>query len=261
MRKRWTWTFHKQERLAANILSWVDAHTDSSPPSKASPYLHQLRAVVQTGKVTEIGIWARISQRGAQKKRKNLKVQLWKLKLAAKKYRLPILKVFQHIGPGWDPGNPDFVRAVQWAKQKPGRILLATSMDRFLRHRDFTTDDYEKNWWPTVNQFEELMEVADGVPLVTYLPPDCSPKKVKKYHSIWGSKVKGNKGGRPRKVKYGPRLDDVLRSKIAWATKMRFPVRDTAFYLERKPTTVQSWIEQMRREGFWGRTNSHNPKH
>jgi len=102
----------------------------NSPPAIASKYLRSLESLLRYHVITEIGIWARISERGSQKSRKNYRDQINRMRHDTKSLGLNMTKAFWHIGPGWDLDNDDLKQAIAWAKVKSSRILLAESTDR-----------------------------------------------------------------------------------------------------------------------------------
>ncbi len=93
-------------------------------------------------------------------------------------------------------------KALAKIKKWKSAIIIATSSDRFLRSVDFHTKE-SPSVLPTQTEFQKLQKLTRGVPLVTLLKPDKSWKKVRRYQSKWGQKIKGNKGGRPKINKPG----------------------------------------------------------
>jgi hypothetical protein len=130
-----------------------------------------------------------------------------KLHKACRKRNIPVGRWHPEVSSGWilNQKREGLINAVKEAKEliKKGfhPVILAASTDRFLRNRNWTTN--QPDLLPTVEEFEKLKELVEGVPLVTLLHPDKKPSKVTSFRSRWGQEAKGNKGGRPKKNKPG----------------------------------------------------------
>jgi hypothetical protein len=76
--------------------------------------------------------------------------------------------------------------------------ILAYSADRLLRnvHYKNTTP----NLLPTRWEYRQVKRLTHGVPLLTWVDPDTPPEKARGLQSKLGQQIKGNKGGRPKKV-------------------------------------------------------------
>ncbi len=183
---------------------------------------------------------------GMQRYKRNLDTYEKKLRSELEKRGIPIVGVHRVICSGWMHDDRwALKKAVRQAqKDTTGKtVIVAPSTDRFLRNKFFTTK--KPDTLPTEAEFEQLMELTGGVPLVTLLPPDMSPRKVRGYQTRWGQQVKGNKGGRPKKNKPGYKKEIRLEKKPR-ALKYReggASITDIALYLGVPRPTVQYWIE------------------
>ncbi|MGD8785920.1 MAG: recombinase family protein [Phycisphaerales bacterium] len=176
-----------------------------SKPAKASNYLHHLKTYYKKHPDIEAIICCRVSA-CIQERSGNLDTQEKVLRKILKKHNIPIVECYREVSSGWilDEDRGALVKAVKETKKHRGKkniVIVATSSDRFLRNEYFTTKN--PDILPTVAEFEELKKLTCDVPLATLLHPDMSPKKARGYQSKWGQKVKGNKGGRPKKNKPG----------------------------------------------------------
>jgi DNA invertase Pin-like site-specific DNA recombinase len=79
--------------------------------------------------------------------------------------------------------------------------ILASSTNRYLRNINYSKTNQDV--LPTKAELEELLALADGIPLLTVYPPDWSEREVRGILSKWGQRYKGNKGGRPKQTKPG----------------------------------------------------------
>ncbi|WP_286764264.1 MULTISPECIES: hypothetical protein [Rhodopirellula] len=83
---------------------------------------------------------------------------------------------------------------VKLAKEKKDAVILAESVDRFMRSERYTPREQVHHL--TERELEGLKALADGVPLLTLLHPDERPRSEQTKR---GMKARGNKGGRGRK--------------------------------------------------------------
>jgi DNA invertase Pin-like site-specific DNA recombinase len=188
MNRRKRQTQKERRRMAARRLN--------SPVAIPSNYLHRLKRLIQRGVVIEVGRYSRVSESGAQQHRKNYLDQWRKLRKGIKKLGAKVGKAFWDVDYGCNVDRPGLKNAIAWAKAKPGRILVAETTDRWLRHPEFGRSNLKA--LPTEAQFEELLELADGVLLATLWHPDLPPGKVRSRQIKRGHSEKGNRGGRPR---------------------------------------------------------------
>ncbi len=176
-----------------------------SKPAKASEYLHHLDEYHEKHPDIQAEIYCRVSER-MQGYKHNLDTYEKKLRRELQKRNIPVVGCFREICSGWVLNDDRFalVYAVKKAKKHKAKIttvLVASSSDRFLRNKYFTTK--KPDILPTEAEFEELKKLTCDVPLVTLLDPDMPPNKVRGYQSKWGQQAKGNRGGRPKKNKPG----------------------------------------------------------
>ena len=158
-------------------------------------------------------LWVRVSVR-EQKRRKNLDDQDAALRQATDRYGVDVVRVFRHVGSGWDVLD-QLKAAIDFAR-KHDAVLVAESVDRFLRHPEFRTDT-NPDVTPSEEQLEELDRVADGVVLMTLLDPNSEPHEIRSYQRARGQATKGNKGGgdqSPGHKKLRTRLTRIPRSQL-----------------------------------------------
>jgi hypothetical protein len=130
--------------------------------------------------------------------------------------------VISDIIPGWEHvgskrGRHEFERAVFLAKQH-GAVIVAESVNRFRRPFDPDYKGRKQELPLSLFDLKRLMVEAEGVPLVTIVPPDTSPSEVRSYQTRRGQAGKDCFGGRPQK---------------------RFPKKATR--LELTPAAIQLW--------------------
>jgi DNA invertase Pin-like site-specific DNA recombinase len=177
-----------------------------SKPAKASNYLHHLKAYHKKHPDMEAIIYCRVSA-GMQWRKGNLDTQEQILRRWLKKHNIPVIGCYREVSSGWVLNDERWalVNAVKQAKKYRGQkevVIVTTSSDRFLRNIDFHTKD-NPGVLPTEAEFEKFNKLTCGVSCLTYLHPDMPWKKVRSYQSKWGQRIKGNKGGRPKKNKPG----------------------------------------------------------
>ena len=193
----------KKRSAVANVRRRLrERYLLDSKTAKASEYLYHLKQYHKQYQDMIVVIYIRVST-GAQGYKRNLdtyeKVLRWKLK----KLNITIIACYREVGSGWvlDGDREVLVNAAKEAKKEKA-VIVAPSADRFLRNKNFNTKT-NPDVLPTEAEFEELKKLTGNVPLVTLLHPDRPPRKVRRYQTKWGQKVKGNSGGRPKENKPG----------------------------------------------------------
>jgi len=177
-----------------------------SIPAKASKYLHRLKDYYKKHPDMQVMGYGRVSRR-PQKDKCNLDTYNIILRRKCKKRGIPFVGYFgeQNSGRIFDyEKREELIKAVKKAERliKRGKdiAILAPSTDRFLRNRKYTP---QNRLLPIEEDFKKLMELTHNVPLLTLLHPDMPLDEVTSYHTKWGQRVKGNKGGRPKINKPG----------------------------------------------------------
>jgi len=182
--------------------------------------------------------------------RRNLDTYKELLLSELKKRGIPVVGCHCEISSGWilNEDRWALMNAVEQAKKlirKGIKVAIVTaSTDRFLRNTYFTTD--KPDLLPTEAEFDKLIELTCGVPLVTLLDPDMPPREVRSYQTKWGQEYKGHKGGRPEKREQGykkkrrlRKLEQVIRLHKQGIAICKI-VRQTGV----KRSTINDWITE-----------------
>ena len=218
-----------------------------SPPGIASDYIFHLDSVPVAHSELPIVLYARESGR-TQDCRGNLANQGKNLLAAVTaRGRAIVGRLHGEVSSGWI--HPDhfrlrFERAITEAKRL-NAILLAESTDRFIRPESYRSDT---RWdaWPTVDEFERLKEMADGVILATLLHPDTPPAEVRAYQTSRGQQQKGRKGGRPKSNRPGykkaRRLE--LQPQVLRLRQQGCPIEIIGELTGLPKATISTWISR-----------------
>ena len=166
---------------------------------RASDYLHHAEVYYRQHPDMQAVIYIRESGRKARQTRNHInhkRVQRdW-----LEKQNIPILvEPFFEVISGRDlsSNRKAFLQAVEFAR-KNNAVIITTCANRYLRNANMQSDIP-----PTQHEFETLLELADGVPLLTLLHPDLPPSRVRSKLTKLGQRIKCNKGGRPPKKRAG----------------------------------------------------------
>lgn len=162
------------------------------------------RALEVIGNETPIVIVARVST-SQQDRRLNLHDQLRNLRQWAVGHRAVIIGEVQHVGRGADCY---WLRQAAELARQHGAVLLAESVDRFIRHPGFNPKTCS-NLQPRERELEELQACTEGMILATLLPPEATPEEIRSFQRRRGQTAKGRKGGRPLKAEHRVLLDAV----------------------------------------------------
>lgn len=208
---------------------------------KASHYIARAKVLLSQPN-RKVVLWVRVSGR-EQKRKHNPADQEAYLRHKATKRGFAVVGVVLHTGSGWVIGNPDFLRAVRMARRR-GAILLAETTDRFVRHKDYHSDT-NFNAQASESQLAELSRLADGVVLATYLHPDASPARVRRFQSKRGQWAKDNKGGRPLKKRPGYLKDRKTRllPRVVKLYEQGHTLREIARRVSVPHTTIRNWLK------------------
>ncbi len=196
----------KNRSAAANVRRRLrERYLPDSKTAKASEYLYHLKEYYKQHPDMIAMLYNRESSRSQDD---NHATNERVLRHKCKKLGIPVASLhFETIsGKILDEDRQALSQAVRKARAKINKgeqaVILATSSDRFIRSRSFNPKT-NPDILPSEAQFKRLRKLARGVPLVTLLHPDMPPRKVRRYQTKWGQKVKGNSGGRPKINKPG----------------------------------------------------------
>ncbi|MFA5299352.1 MAG: hypothetical protein WC389_14275 [Lutibacter sp.] len=172
-------------------------------PAKASNYLHHYKTYRRKHPKLVIIGYGRVSGK-PQFERCNLDTYETILQKRCEKHNNPFLVFFgeQCSGKTWYfQRRKEFMAAIAEAKKQRALgedvAILTPATNRLLRNINYSKTN--QNVLPTETEFEELIKLADGIPLLTLLHPNMSEKKVRGFQTKWGQRIKNNKGGRPKK--------------------------------------------------------------
>ena len=184
-----------KQTLKENVLGRIGL---KSKPAKASDYLHHLTDYHEQHPNMQAIIYCRESA-CMQNYYKNDKNHKRVLRKKFKKLNIPIVSCFYEVcsGKKLNEEREGLINAIQKARECSNAVIVTTSADRFLRHKDFHSVK-NPDILPTVADFEKLRELTSDIPLLTLLDPDMPPREVRSYQTRWGQKTKRSKGGRPR---------------------------------------------------------------
>lgn len=130
--------------------------------------------------------------------------------------------------------------AVRRAKELGAKFLVADSTDRFVRHPAFKSTDKCKDLQARKFELEDLLVVADGLQLVTFLDPEAPPREVERHRSLRGQLEKGNVGGRPQRKKHRRQK---LRPRAITMREHEMSYREISDVLKVPLATVFRWLK------------------
>jgi hypothetical protein len=178
-----------------------------------------------------------------RERRANLKDQDANLRAVVKSVGATVVdNDYEYVGSGFDPFW--VYEAAQQAKAAGASLLLAETTDRLVRHHLYHSvlrPDAQAN----SRQLRELLEAADGMPLMTHLHTDASPNEIKSYQVKRGQKYKASKGGRPKNGTPGllKRRRDEMQRRVLWLHECGWSIRWIAAKRNVPKSTVQRWIQ------------------
>lgn len=130
-------------------------------------------------------------------------------------------------------------KAITFAR-KHNAVIVALSRDRLLRHdehkRTFDTES------PTKEEYDQLLDLAGDVPLLTISDPNASCSDVRSSQIRRGQRTKRNKGGRPSKAE--------TKSKVAPGElkQRRIQMRPFVIQLRARGSTFSDITEAVNRD-------------
>ena len=146
-------------------------------------------------------LWLRVSHRG---QKEHLRSQATAIKRALVARGVQWIGGKRVIGPAnADSTRREFADLIRMAEQH-NAFVVAESTSRFIRSDEFSSQ-YNRNAWPTPDEFDQLKRLARGVPLVTVHHPDLPPKEKRREQTKRGMLRKEKRGGRPHKPGYKKR--------------------------------------------------------
>jgi hypothetical protein len=163
-------------------------------------------------------LWGRISSRESSARRARLEDIFRNLRCEFLDYDVEIIDSYGVIESGWKEDMNLFWEIAAEMAKKNNAIIVTESTDRFIRSKKYNSKT-NNNALPRKKDLKRLKKATKEVTLATILHPDASPSEVRSYQRKRGQKMKGNKGGRPKKnreeYKTGKRNYTNL-SKVFW---------------------------------------------
>lgn len=190
----------KEHRYSTKLIRAVQT---TATPSKYIAHLVEL-------KPGPVVLYVRESSHG---QKHNLLGQEDLLSWEVERRGFAVVDLFREIVQGHAEHRISLERAI-WKAKETGSIVVAESASRFIR-------SFKSPYvWPTVFEFNGLMELADGVQLATLHHPDTHWQKERGLQSKRGQVASGRRGGRP--AAGGPGWKTRRRvSKLPEAMKLR----------------------------------------
>lgn len=151
-----------------------------------------------------------------------------------------ILKIFKDTGPGWfksgsnERGNLRKIINIAKTYEKGygvgNVIILSESTDRLLRNENYSgKKDIEL--LPTEEEFQKLIKLARGIPLVTMLHPDTCPREVRRHQIKTSNKIKGTRQERR----------EISKQKAVEMIKKGFTLKEISEKLKVTTRTISNW--------------------
>ena len=203
----------------------------------ASKYIGHCKYDLKPG--DRVILCLRVSRR---QNRGNLKDQEANLRRRMKMLGVIVIAAYRRVRSGCDPGW--LVIPALHAK-KVGAKLVAETADRFIRHPYYHSND-NPNLQASENELRDLKFFTFGVPLLTLLAPNASPRKVRSYQRKRGQQGKGRRGGRPPKREPGWKVER-RKSCLAWVLELHSDgksLRSISRITDVPKSTVQDWIAE-----------------
>lgn len=152
-------------------------------------------------------IYARVSGR-EQRRRGNLQDQCSGLRAAATAVGAKVVDVVAVEERGGDYDGEGLcpiglIRAIAIAR-KQSAMVLAESVDRYIRHPDFSAKDSQRRMYRARDtDLRDIHYWADGVELISLVPPDATLQEVERHRQARGKRFSSRKDGRPKKKRPG----------------------------------------------------------
>ncbi|QDT54484.1 hypothetical protein Pan44_25170 [Caulifigura coniformis] len=215
-------------------------------PGKPSDFLHHLPALLSLTAVLRIVLYVRVSGRN-QARGDNLEHRLQYLRNRLRGLNVENIAEFTEVGSGWKNERPQLANAITFAREH-GAVVVAASMDRFVRHADYNSDR-DENFLPAVADFQQLLREAGSVRLATCMHPDATPAEIAKEQTKWNPNT-----GRPKKRKAGALRDRhkgrLVYDQLRWMCILQIPLRRKAAILRVPVSTVQRWQDLTLEEWY-----------
>ncbi len=212
--------------------------------SAALKYLHHASQFVHSPN-RKVVVYHRVSG-GGQHNPGSFAWQRRMTKEYVKKRGFEVIDTFENVTCGrYFSHRPKLKKAIALARRH-GAIVIAPTRDRFVRAIGYR-GPHETDV-PTRGQYEELLRLADGVPLATILPPGNSPDIVRSVQSHYGQVAARNKGGRPRKKPCSPGEMKARRLKelplVEELYRQGWTYGEIAEEVGRARSTIQTWVNR-----------------
>ncbi len=204
-----------------------------SPLGAASDYIEDIDDLLSQDTCLRVVIFCRVSRR-EQDRTGNLQKQIAWVRAWLWTHNVVVLAVVWDVASGWKEERVEFKRAVQLAK-KCGAVVVAESMDRFIRSRKFNTKT-ARDAWPTEHEFASLKEDADGVTLATIFHPNEKWEVVHRHQTIRGYGLRCVAG--EKKFRRQAKFAQVIWLWVAWG----FTYREIQDEVGICFSTVRDWI-------------------
>lgn len=208
---------------------------------KASNYIHHAKEYYSQHPDMMVVLYDRLSGRKAGQTLNHIN-HIKILRTWLEKRNIPILGCFVEVISGRDlTSNRKALIQARKLARKHNAVIITPCTNRYLRNANKQADIP-----PTQEEFEKLIELTRGVPLLTLLHPDLPPSRVRSKLTIWGQRIKGNKGGRPRKQKAGYLKERRLKLKPVarqYYYKDKISISEISRLIDVSRTTVDRWIK------------------
>lgn len=212
-------------------------------------YVSWWREIEEQSNSRKVVLYCRVSAR-SQNHRGNLdNYEVFLRKRMKQNGTTKVIRVFREVASGWAWNDrSEFREACRFTK-KHGAILVAFSVDRFIRSRSYHSKD-NPFVQPSEDEFEYLQFVAEGITLATVYHPNKSARKIRGIQSRLGQIIKKNKGGRPKKNPSGPKNNppgykkkrrDELKEGVRILRREGTSYGDIATTFGLRRSTVQYW--------------------
>ncbi len=217
----------RRKSLVENIRRRLAAQNPE--PARASDYIYHLQELIDLGIDLPVILCGRVSTR-KQDNDGSLKRQAFRLRKTVEEMGAkniidePLMEV--SLG----KVNRSGLESIISLAKELGAIPVFETTDRIIRAKDFCPKT-NPTAISTVEDFEELMRIADGVQFATVLHPDADYREIKSYQSKYEEKKK----------------DRVLydKSKPGWRKKRRKEYRRKVLKMKKSGMSHNQIAEQL----------------
>ena len=219
-------------------MSSTNRHTTG----RASNYLHHAEVYFRQHPDMRVILYIRNSSRTARQRLNHI-IHETVLRNWVEKRNVPILGepfVEFKSGRGLNHNRKELLKAVRLAR-KHKAVIITTCTNRYLRNKNKQADIP-----PTQQEFDTLIKLTRGVPLLTLLHPDLPPSRVRSRLTKWGQRIKGNKGGRTPKQKAGyfkQRRMKLRPLALKYFHDEKIIISEIARMIDVPRSTVDRWIK------------------